>query len=279
MRGAGIRDARDPIVLSWAHQFWTLPRPARERAILRFAQLAIRYERDPSWYDAEGKRHGVEVFDSPGVVVHRGFADCDAKERFFRALCLACDVPTEIDSVLVGTKGFPHVRSKVWYAAPECRRWYAVDADASGWLVADPEDRRRRGAALTSAPARGSAAWRPRSCGHDDDRARGRSCRWRRLYAEPRAPPPPPRLGGPGTGQYHSDTLRIRPGFFCAPAGTSARNLTPNRRLTRVYQRVPEEERNKLFHSEKRALLPGAGAGAAFRGSAASSTSSRRRSA
>jgi hypothetical protein len=138
MREAGIRDARDPIVLSWTNQFWPLPRPARERAILRFAQIAIRYERDPSWYDAEGKRHGVEVLDSPAVVVHRGFADCDAKERFFRALCLACDVPAEMDPVLVGTNAFPHVRSKVWYAAPELRRWYAIDADAPGWLVADP---------------------------------------------------------------------------------------------------------------------------------------------
>jgi hypothetical protein len=138
MREAGIRDARDPIVLSWANQFSPLPRPAREGAILRFAQLAIRYERDPSWYDAEGKRHGVEVLDSPAVVVHRGFADCDAKERFFRALCLACDVPAEMDPVLVGENAFPHVRSKVWYAAPELRRWYAIDADAPRWLVADP---------------------------------------------------------------------------------------------------------------------------------------------
>jgi hypothetical protein len=109
-----------------------LPRPARERAILRFAQLAIRYERDPSWYDATGKRHGVEVLDSPAVVVHCGFADCDAKERFFRALCLACEVPADIDPVLIGENGFPHVRSKVWYAAPELRRWYAIDARAPG---------------------------------------------------------------------------------------------------------------------------------------------------
>lgn len=138
MRDAGIRDARDRTVLSWATQFSPLPRPARERAILRFAQLAIRYERDPSWYDAGGKRHGVEVLDSPGVVVQRGFADCDAKERFFRALCLACRVPAEIDPVLVGENGFPHVRSKVWYTAAELRCWYAIDANASQWLVADP---------------------------------------------------------------------------------------------------------------------------------------------
>jgi hypothetical protein len=138
MREAGIRDARHATVLSWAGQYRPLPRPARERAILRFAQLAIRYERDPSWFDAKGKRHGVEVLDSPAVVVQRGFGDCDAKERFFRALCLACDVPAEIDPVLVGDNGFPHVRSKVWYEADELRCWYAIDADAPKWLVADP---------------------------------------------------------------------------------------------------------------------------------------------
>jgi hypothetical protein len=137
MREAGIRDARDPIVLSWAEQF-KLPRPACERAILRFAQLAIRYEHDPSWYDARGKRHGVEVLDSPAVVVHRGFADCDAKERLLRALGLACEVPVEIDPVLVGDNGFPHVRSKVWYTVPELRRWYGINANAPRWLVADP---------------------------------------------------------------------------------------------------------------------------------------------
>lgn len=138
MHEAAIRDAEDPIVLSWAGQFSPLPRPACERAILQFAQLAIRYERDPSWYDAQGKRHGVEVLDSPGVVVHRGFGDCDAKERFFRALCLACDVPAEIDPVLIGEYGFPHVRSKVWYTAAELRDWYEIDTDAPRWLVADP---------------------------------------------------------------------------------------------------------------------------------------------
>lgn len=138
MREAGIRDAASPVVVSWARQFEGLPRPARERAILRFAQVAIRYERDPAWYDARGRRHGVEVLESPGVVAQRGFGDCDAKERFFRAICIACEVPAEIDPVLVGEDEFPHVRSKVWYEAGELRGWYGLEADEPGWLVADP---------------------------------------------------------------------------------------------------------------------------------------------
>lgn len=63
---------------------------------------------------------------------------CDAKERFFRALCLACEIAAEIDPVLVGANDFPHLRSKVWYAAPELRRWWAIDADAPGMARGGP---------------------------------------------------------------------------------------------------------------------------------------------
>ena len=48
------------------------------------------------------------------------------------------EVPVEIDPVLVGEDEFPHVRSKVWYAAEELRGWYGIEPEAAGWLVADP---------------------------------------------------------------------------------------------------------------------------------------------
>jgi transglutaminase-like putative cysteine protease len=154
MQEAAEHDARDPAILAWAEQFRPLPRPARERAILRFVQFAIRYERDPAWYDRAGARHGIELLDSAAVGLQRGYGDCDLKARLFVALCLASGIPARIAPVFRGRWSFPHVRAEVLSLAGE---------DTSGrelWDVADPtivnsEIGRLPAHALTELPSEG----------------------------------------------------------------------------------------------------------------------------
>jgi hypothetical protein len=126
MADAARHDANDPVIHWWALAFRALPRPERERAILRFCQRCFRYERDPAWFDKDGNRHGVELLDSSAVGFQRGYGDCDLKARVFVALCLAADVPAEIEPVFRGEDGFPHVRARV------------LDVDGSRWETADP---------------------------------------------------------------------------------------------------------------------------------------------
>jgi transglutaminase-like putative cysteine protease len=125
MADAAGHDAHDPAVVAWARAFVGLPRPAREEAILRFAQRCLRYERDPAWFDPGGHRHGIEVLDSSAVALQRGYGDCDVKARLFVALCLATGVPAEIEPVFRGENGFPHVRARV--RTPDGRRWQTAD--------------------------------------------------------------------------------------------------------------------------------------------------------
>ena len=123
---AAARDAGDPAVVSWARQFMKLPPERRAAAILRFTQLAVRYQRDPAWYDRAGNRHGIEVLESSAVVLFRGYGDCDAKTRLFLALCKVCGVRARLAPVFRGVDGFPHVRAEV------------LDDKTGRWLIADP---------------------------------------------------------------------------------------------------------------------------------------------
>jgi hypothetical protein len=125
MADAARHDAHDPVIQAWALAFGALPRPERERAILRFCQRCFRYERDPAWYDREGNRHGIELLDSSSVGFQRGYGDCDLKARIFVALCLAAQVPAEIEPVFRGANGFPHVRARV--LRPDASRWETAD--------------------------------------------------------------------------------------------------------------------------------------------------------
>jgi hypothetical protein len=126
MEDAARHDALDPVIRWWACAFRGIPRPARERAILRFCQRCFRYERDPAWFDEEGTRHGIELLDSSAVGFLRGYGDCDLKARAFVALCLACEVPAAIEPVFRGENGFPHVRARV------------LGLDGRKWETADP---------------------------------------------------------------------------------------------------------------------------------------------
>jgi hypothetical protein len=118
MADAARHDASDPAIRHWAEAFRALPRPERERAILRFCQRCLRYERDPAWLDDHGARHGIELLDSSSVGLLRGYGDCDLKARVFVALCLASAVPAEIEPVFRGQNGFPHVRARVLRPEP-----------------------------------------------------------------------------------------------------------------------------------------------------------------
>jgi hypothetical protein len=125
MADAARHDVLDPAIQWWAQAFRALPRPERERAILRFCQRCIRYERDPAWFDDGGQRHGIELLDSSAVGLQRGYGDCDLKARVFVALCLASGVPAAIEPVFTGETGFPHVRARV--LQPGGMRWDTAD--------------------------------------------------------------------------------------------------------------------------------------------------------
>jgi hypothetical protein len=129
MAAAPARDARDPNVIKWVRQFTRLPPEQRAAAILRFCQLSVRYQRDPAWFDREGRRHGIEVLESSGVTLARGYGDCDAKTRLFLTLCLLCGVPARLAPVFTGEDGFPHVRAEVLQT---------TETGGEAWEVADP---------------------------------------------------------------------------------------------------------------------------------------------
>lgn len=111
-RGAA-RDARSPRVRQWAARFAGLAPWPRARAVLRFVQLCIDYEKDP----------GEEVLESSNVGLERGLGDCDVKSRLFVALCLATGLEAELEPVFRGDDGFPHVRARVRLDG----RWYVAD--------------------------------------------------------------------------------------------------------------------------------------------------------
>jgi hypothetical protein len=131
MRRAAEEDADDPMVLGWARRFLQVRDEVRAAAILRFVQECIRYERDPSWHDGHGVRHGIELLDSSAVGLQRGYWDCDLKARLFVALCRACGIQAVIDPVFRGKEGFPHVRARVLVEPREA-------GGPPSWEVADP---------------------------------------------------------------------------------------------------------------------------------------------
>jgi hypothetical protein len=131
MRRAAEEDADDPMVLGWARQFLQVPEEERAGAILRFCQECIRYERDPSWHDVHGQRHGIELLDSSAVGLQRGYGDCDLKARLFVALSLSSGLQAGIEPVFRGKEGFPHVRARVLVEPREA-------GGPPSWEVADP---------------------------------------------------------------------------------------------------------------------------------------------
>jgi hypothetical protein len=131
MARAAEHDADDPKVLDWARQFLRVRSDERAEAILRFCQECVRYERDPSWHDAAGNRHGIELLDSSAVGLQRGYGDCDLKARLFVALCLSSGLHAGIEPVFRGKEGFPHVRARVLVETKEA-------GGPASWEVADP---------------------------------------------------------------------------------------------------------------------------------------------
>jgi hypothetical protein len=91
----------------------TLPEE-RAAAILRFCQECLRYERDPSWQDVHGQRHGIELLDSSAVGLQRGYGDCDLKARLFVALCLSSGSTLGLSRSFVGTRASPTCARGCW---------------------------------------------------------------------------------------------------------------------------------------------------------------------
>jgi transglutaminase-like putative cysteine protease len=112
MTREAVADARLPAVQRWARVFLRLPLSMRAAAILHFAQYAIDYVRDP----------GEEVLEDAATVLERGYGDCDAKERVFVALCVACGIPARGHPVFRGAR-FPHILADVQVNG----RWVAAD--------------------------------------------------------------------------------------------------------------------------------------------------------
>lgn len=126
-----IRDAHLPEVQRWAAVFRALPLTARAPAILRFAQT-LEYVRDP----------GEEWLEDAEVTLIRGYGDCDAKERIFVALCVACGLPAVGVPVFRGEQ-FPHVKAAVFAPVATSAgfvtwRWMDVDPTVQnsglGWI-------------------------------------------------------------------------------------------------------------------------------------------------
>jgi len=121
MTEQSIRDARLPEVQRWAAVFRALPLTSRAPAILRFAQ-GLEYVRDP----------GEEWLEAADVTLARGYGDCDAKERIFVALCVACGIPAVAVPVFRGDR-FPHVMAAAFVPIVVGNRFYGWR-----WLEADP---------------------------------------------------------------------------------------------------------------------------------------------
>ncbi len=120
MTEQSARDADLPAVQHWAKVFRALPITERAPAILRFAQ-ALEYVRDP----------GEEWLEAADITLARGYGDCDAKERVFVALCIACGIPAVAVPVFRGDR-FPHVMAAALVPIVRAGRffgWQWVDAD------------------------------------------------------------------------------------------------------------------------------------------------------
>lgn len=114
MANRAMDDTLDPIVRGWAAFFNQIEdRDERGLAIFYFCRDAVDYTNDP----------GVEVLDSSGAVLLRGFADCDAKTRLLLALCALCRVPAKIDPIIRSRRNFPHVRAWIFLRG----RWWRCD--------------------------------------------------------------------------------------------------------------------------------------------------------
>ncbi|MEZ4301580.1 MAG: hypothetical protein R3B70_41990 [Polyangiaceae bacterium] len=131
MTEQAIRDVHLPEVQRWAGVFRRLPITERVPAILRFAQ-ALEYVRDP----------GEEWLESADVTLLRGYGDCDAKERIFVALCVACGIPAVGVPVFRGER-FPHVMAAAFVPVAGANglltwRWMQVDPTIQnstvGWI-------------------------------------------------------------------------------------------------------------------------------------------------
>lgn len=119
-------DARIPIVRQMAGRVARGRDPNRLDLVAadlqRLVRDGIRYVRDP----------GAEEFADSGVILRRGFGDCDDKARLFVALCRACGVTARTRPVFFGP-AFVHVQAETQYPGSERH----PEAQPGGWLVVE----------------------------------------------------------------------------------------------------------------------------------------------
>lgn len=114
-------DIRDPRVQAVAAYYLRAFPDPRERcaALLRYVQFCIDYHNDPR----------VEILDSPGAAIDRGYADCDCKMRLFRALCHLAQIICGTVPVFGTSNPMPHIKDAVTFD-PEQR--------PESWILLDP---------------------------------------------------------------------------------------------------------------------------------------------
>lgn len=125
--GIASLDTRLPQVrdcaLRLAKQGGVNDRAALARRVHRFVRDSIRYVRDV----------GGEEFADSGVILGRGFDDCDGKSRLFVALCRTLGLESRIRPVFSSPRDFVHVQGEVRWPGSEREPL----AEPGGWMLAE----------------------------------------------------------------------------------------------------------------------------------------------
>ncbi len=94
------------------------------RGLHQFVRDGVRYVHDP----------GHEEFADSGVILRRGFDDCDGKARLFVALCRVVGLEARIRPVFrAHPNRFVHVQAEVRWPGSQSVKGAAAD----GWILAE----------------------------------------------------------------------------------------------------------------------------------------------
>ena len=126
MQRRAAKDARDPMVVSWASR---IARPFAPDDYLGIARELFRWVRDGIRYQRDPDRR--EELAPARVVLDRGWDDCDGKVRLFVAGLRSLGLDARVHPVWrAGILG--HVQGQVRFPRSE-----SVEHNQAGWLVGD----------------------------------------------------------------------------------------------------------------------------------------------
>lgn len=130
LAGQARLDAMLRPVIETAKRLLSNSAMARALSIFHFVRDQIQYVRDPG---------GKEQFADAGVVLRRGFDDCDGKARLFAALVHAAEhvEPAGLEVELVPVFPLPNVFSHVTARVRWPKSHLFKGADGEGWLRAE----------------------------------------------------------------------------------------------------------------------------------------------